>query len=255
MLVTRPRDQSRELCTRLRALGARAIVIPTIEILPPAPGGPLDDALRTLHRYDWVIVTSVNGAKACLARARALRLNLRKVKGVRWAAVGPATAAALRGAGLRAAMVPSRYLTEAIARELPDVSSRRILLARTDAATAALADALRARGATVDTVEAYRTVLAPTQQGPRIRRLIASGAVDTVLFTSASTVRGFLQLLGRPNGALRTITIACIGPVTAGAAAEAGLRPDVVASEHTVDGLVEALRAVATARIQRARGR
>lgn len=250
ILVTRPRAQSRGLCDRLRRLGARPVAVPAIGILPSSDGGPLDRALRTLRRYDWVVLTSANGARACLARARALRIDLRDLDRPRWAAIGPATAAALRAARIPVDMIPSQYLTEAVARELRDVTGRRILLPRTEArpegtgyprAGGALADALRSRGAEVDEVAAYRTVLAPRPLTPRVRRLIASGAIDTVLFTSASTVRGLVRLLGNRRAPLRTMTIACIGPVCAAAAVRAGLRPHIVADQHTTGGLIEAL--------------
>lgn len=241
ILVTRPAAQSRGLCDRLRRLGALPVAAPTIGIASSGPGGSLDRALRNLGRYDWVVVTSPNGARACLARARALRIGARDLDRVRWAAIGPATASALRAGGITVGMTPSRYLTGAIVDELRGVAGRRILLPRTDAAPRTLAEALRARGAEVDEVTAYRTVVAPPRLGPRVRRLIASRAVDTVLFTSASTVRGLVRLLGDRRHPLRTMTIACIGPVTAAAVVEAGMRPDIVADPHTVDGLITAL--------------
>ncbi|MGQ0551166.1 MAG: uroporphyrinogen-III synthase [Armatimonadota bacterium] len=244
--MTRPRAQNRALCEALRRFGATALSVPAIGIIPPPPGGALDRALRGLGRYDWVVLTSANGARACLARARALRIDLRAFGRVRWAAIGPATASVLRAGGIRVAMMPSRFLTAAIARELPVVPGRRVLLARTDAAAqpragAALADALRARGAVVDQVAAYRTVLAPRPMPARLRRLIDARAVDTVLFTSASTVRGLVRMLGDRRGPLHTMTIACIGPVCAAAAEREGLRPQIVANEHTTAGLIKAL--------------
>lgn len=219
------------------------VAVPTIAILPPEPGGPLDEALHRLERYDRVIVTSANGARACLARARALGIDLSRVRRVRWAAVGPATAAVLHEAGVPVTAVPSRYLTEAIVREIGDVAGARVLLPRTDAAGPALARSLRARGAEVDEVTAYRTVLAPPRSRARLRRLMAARHVDTVIFTSASTVRGLMRLLGEETVALREMTIACIGPVTAAAVVEEGFHPAVVATEHTAEGLVDALLA------------
>lgn len=241
ILVTRPRAQSQALCDLLRRLGARPLPIPAIGIAPPSARGPLDRALRSLGRYDWVVLTSANGAHACLARARALRIDLRTSRRPRWAAIGPATAAVLRAAGIRVALIPSRFLTAAIARELPVAPGNRILLARTTAATPALADTLGARGAVVDQVAAYRTRLAPRPLSPQLRRLIDARAIDTVLFTSASTVRGLVRMLGRRRGSLRTMTVACIGPVCAAAAEREGLRPQIVAGEHTTRGLIKAL--------------
>ncbi len=240
ILITRPRAQSRPLADRLRRLGARTVAAPTISIVAPKAGGSLDRALRHLNQYGWVIVTSANGARACLGRAQALGIDLAAVRGVRWAAIGPATAGVLRAAGI-AARVPSQYLTEAVARELDDIRGTRILLPRTDAAPPALADALRGRGAIVDEITAYRTLLTPARSRGRIRRLITTRQVDTVTFTSASTVHGLVRLLGDEGEALRAMVIACIGPVTAAAVIEEGFRPTIVADEHTIDGLVRAL--------------
>jgi uroporphyrinogen-III synthase len=216
-------------------------VAPTIRIIAPEAGGPLDRALRRVHQYYWIMITSANGARACLDRARALNIDLAAIPGVRWAAIGPATAAALRAAGIAIALVPRRYLTEAIARELDDVAGRRILLPRTDATGPTLADALRARGAAVDEITAYRTVAAPARSHARIRRIITRREVDTVTFTSASTVHGLVRLLEDDREALRTMTLACIGPVTAAAAIEEGFQPALIADEHTIEGLVRAL--------------
>ncbi len=241
ILVTRPRHQSRQMCERLSRMGAQPVAVPTITIAGPRPGGPLDTSIRLIDRYDWVVITSTNGARAVLARAGALDVNLAGRTRPRWAAIGPATAATLQEAGVRVALTPSRYLTGAVAAALADVSGLRILLPRTNAAGPALGEALTARGAIVDEVTAYRTVLAPEGSRVEVRRLIGSRAVDTVLFTSASTVRGLVRLLGEERDGLRAMVIGCIGPVTAAAVADEGFEATVVASEHTTDGLIAAL--------------
>jgi uroporphyrinogen III methyltransferase/synthase len=137
-------------------------------------------------------------------------------------------------------MTPSRYLTAALGRQLRSVAGRRVLLPRADIATPALARLLRARGARVDQVTAYRTLPPSAAAGTRVRRLVEEGRVDTVLFTSASTVRGLVRLVGR-GPALRRLAVACIGPVTAAAAVTAGLPPHAVATAYTIDGLIRAL--------------
>jgi uroporphyrinogen-III synthase len=240
ILVTRPRGQSRPLVERLRVLGAEAVAVPTISIVGPRAGGPLDAALRRLDEYDWVVVTSANGARACGARARALGVALGRAR-ARWAAIGPATARALRVAGVIPAMTPSRFLTDAIAEEIPLATGNRVLLPRTEAAPPGLTQALRRRGAVIDEVAAYRTVLAPPRSRARVQALVGGGHLDAVVVTSPSTVRGLVRLLGEGRGALRRVRIACIGPVTAAAVVEEGLRPAVVARDHTVDGLLDAL--------------
>lgn len=253
VLVTRPRAQNRSLCDRLKSLGAEPVAVPTIGIVPPRADGPLDQALRRLEDYDWVVVTSANGARACLARARALRVDLTRAR-VRWAAIGPATAAALREAGIAVAMTPSRFVTDAIASEWPGGAGQRVLLPRTDAAPPGLAEALRARGAVVDEITAYRTVLAPMRSRAKVRRLVTAHEVDAVVFTSASTVRGLVRLLGDDRAALAGIEIACIGPVTAAAVIEEGFSPAVVAQRHTVEGLLDALVAHRRTRATHMRG-
>jgi uroporphyrinogen-III synthase len=240
VLVTRPRGQSRPLVERLRALGAEVVSVPTIRIVPPRAGGALDRALRRLREFDWVVVTSANGARACVVRARALSIDLTLPR-PRWAAIGPATAAALREAGVSVAMTPSRYLTGAIAEEFPDIRGQRILLPRTDAAPPGLAAALQSRGADVEEITAYRTEIAPPQSRARIHRYVGRSEVDTVVVTSASTVHGLVRLLGDERRALDRVALACIGPVTAAAARDQGFRPAVVAETHTVDGLIAAL--------------
>ncbi len=241
ILITRPREQGRPLAHRLRRLGAVPISAPTIGIVAPDGGGSLDHALQQLGTYQWVVVTSVNGVRACLDRAQALGIDLASAKRVRWAAIGPATATALRAAAIPIAMIPSRFLTDAIARELPQIERQRILLPRTDVAPPRLAEALRARGAIVNEITAYRTVLAPARSRARVRRLITGREVDTVTFTSASTVHGLIRLLGDDREALRAMVLACIGPITAAAVREEGFEPVIVADEHTIDGLVRAL--------------
>lgn len=237
VLVTRP--DGRDLCARLQALGWDARWIPTVALLEAEAGGPLDAALRRLETYDWVVVTSAAGVRALFRRLRSLGLPVPAAP--RWAAVGPATAGALRAEGISAAFVPDRYLTAAIAGGLGDVAGRRILLPRADAASAELPRLLRARGAHVDQVVAYRTVEGPQESREPLRRLLAEG-IDAVLFTSGSTVRGFARLVDDPAAALAGVLVACIGPVTARAVRELGLRPHLVAGEHTTEGLIAVLQ-------------
>jgi len=241
LLVTRPAAQAAELVALLAEHGNDAISVPTVEIVPAPPGGALDDAIRSLDGAAWVVITSVNGASALLERMAALDRSL--PEGVRVAAVGPATAAALEIGGLRVDHVPSRYQTVAIAEELGDVAGRRVVLARADAATRDLPDALLQRGAAVEEVVAYRTVEGPAGSRDRIRAALAQ-PLDGVTFTSGSTVRGLQALLSAP-GVLRATALPtyCIGPVTARVARRAGFMVAVVATTHTVAALAEAIHA------------
>ena len=239
VVVTRPQDQSEVLCDRLRALGAEPVVFPVIAIVPPEPGGPLDQAIARLASYDWIIFTSVNGVKHFWARLEARGgdqpvtppLGPAKI-----AAIGPATADALRQRGAPVHLMPGEYRAEAILDEIDNVDGRRILLPRADIARPVLADGLSAMGARVEEVAAYRTVQGTP--APAAFDALCAG-VDVLTFTSSSTVRNFTALTsGLDYG---DPLIVCIGPITAATAHELGLRVDVVAEEYTIDGLMEAI--------------
>jgi len=239
LLVTRPALQAPELVGLLAERGIGAISVPTVEIAPAPPGGALDDAIRSLDGAAWLVITSVNGAAALLGRLVALGSSL--PNGVRLAAVGPGTAGALRRGGLQVDHVPSRYRTVAIADGLGEVAGKRVVLARADAATRDLRDALVHRGALVEEVIAYRTVEGPAAARDTVRAALAQ-PLHGVTFTSGSTVRGLIALLSPPE-ALRATSLPayCIGPVTAEVARHAGFAVPVVAAEHTVAALAEGI--------------
>lgn len=244
IVITRASEQAPELAERLAALGAATTTLSTIQILPADPA-PLDAAIAEVARaaYTWVILTSVNGVVAFAERLAALNLDWRAVR-ARVAAIGPATALALRVRGLRPDFIPSEYVAEAIAAEIGEVNGQRILLPRADIARPALADLLRAKGATVEEVTAYRTVTPPFETEV-VTQALRNPKPDAITFTSSSTVRGFVQALAgqEPVAALAGIRIACIGPITAETARGFGLTPDVVADVYTMEGLTDALQA------------
>ncbi len=229
IVITRPAEKARRLADRLRSLGAVPIEFPTVRIEPADPG-PLDDALRALGRFDWVVFTSANGVEAVCARLPAAGKDARDLAARKVAAIGPATAQALRQRGIEPALVPSEFVAEAILASLGDVRGQRFLLPRADIAREALAVGLRDGGADVTEVVAYRTVGAG---GP----LPDLSDADAVTFTSSSTVRHFLTT-GAQVGRAKVV---CIGPVTAATARELGLVVDAVADEYTEDGLIQAL--------------
>ncbi|MCC7104375.1 MAG: uroporphyrinogen-III C-methyltransferase [Chloroflexi bacterium] len=242
VLVTRAREQASALADRLAEQGARPLEFPSIKIQPLADPGSLDAALAELAGYAWVVFTSANGVRAAFERLERSHRDARAFGAARIAAIGPATAAGLAERGLRADLVSSGATAEAVAADLtPRVEpGQRVLLARADLAQPALAEALTAAGALVDDVVAYQT--APTMDGhDEVRRRLEAGEVDVVTFTSASTVRNLLAGLDGAQSLLARPLIACIGPVTAEAARARGLRVDLVAPTHTIDGLVDAL--------------
>jgi uroporphyrinogen-III synthase len=237
--ITRPQGQADSFAERLEVLGAVVIRFPTIAIAPPSDTGLLDRALARLDSYDWVIFTSANGVDHLWKRGTAIGADMGAIRRCRVAAIGPATADALRKRGVEPDLVPDEFVAEAILDALPDVRGLRILLPRADIARPVLRDELIACGAQVDQVAAYRTV--PAQPDAAAFAALRTG-VDIIAFTSASTVRNFAGLVGDElDDMLSGVRVACIGPITAQAARELGLPVHVVASEYTVEGLVEAI--------------
>lgn len=235
ILVTRPRVQAAELCDKLAAQGATPIVFPTIEIAPLDDYTALDHAIRQLAQYQWIIFTSVNGVKAFWDRLDVVGASLMPT--LRVAAIGPATASALQSHDVTVTLIPDEYVAEAIIESIGVVRGQRILLPRADIAREALAVELQKRGAIVDEIAAYRTL--PAQPDPDGLIELRHG-VDVITFTSSSTVRNFIALVGQAAISSNTL-IACIGPITANTARKLGLRVDIVAAEYTMDGLVAAL--------------
>lgn len=232
-------DRTSDLAGQLRALGAEVWTVPTIRIVPPEDFGPLDAALLEPVPFDWIIFTSSHGVTAFVDRARVLGLDPTG-RGRRVATVGPATAATARRAGLHVDFTPARFVTDAISEGIGPLEGRRVLLPRADIARPSLAIALRGLGAIVREVVAYCTVPADRERAPRG----PLKDVDTVVFTSASAVRGLDLALGPRSETLkRHAQAACIGPVTAEAARARGYGVRVVATEHTVPGLIAALAA------------
>lgn len=238
ILVTRPAPQAGDLCARLRERDLDPIPVPTVAI--ERGSGPLLDAmLEGLDGVDWLVLTSANGA---VALAERLATTGRHVPGsVRVAAVGPATAAALDEAGIRVDHIPHEHLTVAIADGLGDVDGRRVVLARADAATPDLRDALQRAGAVVEEVAAYRTIEGPAESRDPLHVALQRD-VAGISFTSSSTVRGLLRLASATDRhRARAIPAFCIGPVTAETARRAGFDVEVVAREHTAGGLADAI--------------
>lgn len=244
IVVTRRREQAGELRRALEARGARVVELPTIELAPPKSWRPVDEALARLPRYDWLIFTSVNGVENFVARMKKRGFHRRALGAAKIAAIGPATARALRRHGIRADVVPAEFRAEGLLQKLSATRWRgkRVLLARAAAAREVLPQELRRRGARVDVVAVYRTVV-PAASRRRTRAFFGQRKLDAITFTSSSTVRNFLALLGRERArrALAGVAVATIGPVTSRTARGLGLRVSVAAKKYTVTGLVQAL--------------
>ena len=242
ILITRPKELADDFSEKLRVLGAIPIELPTIEIAPPADFAALDRAIHDITSYDWIVFTSVHGVEFFAKRLTALGLAWKAIGKVKIAAVGPATSSALKRSRWRADYVPTEFLTEKIAEELGDVRGKRILLPRTNIASKMLPELLRGRGALVEEVTAYRTLVPSDLSEDRIRSVFKRG-VDFVAFTSPSTVRNLAQVLGENELSvlLKGTKVACIGPVTDEAVKELGVSADVIPMTHTIDALVEGI--------------
>ena len=260
ILFTRTREQAGALSERLQTLGAIPVEFPVIRIMPPQNWQSLDSALgklfladaRNLPYYAWLIFTSANGVNIVCERLLSLGFHAQNMAGVRVAAIGPATAAALARYGITADLVPHEYVAESVAAALIEDTQRRgeplegkrILLPRAAGAREVLVTELQQAGAIVDEVTAYTTIPAANddEQGREVLQLLQTGQIDIITFTSSSTVRSFMQWLTSCDGESgRLLKIACIGPITSQTARELGLKVDIQAHEFTIDGLVEAI--------------
>jgi len=254
VLVGRAKHQAGALSTELRKLGAEVLEIPFIEIRKPRSFRPLDSALKNLHTYDWLILTSVNGVDSVWKRLRKLRFSNKKLAHLKIAAIGPATADAIKERGAKVHVVPKEYIAESVVKSLRNrVKGKRVLLARAKVARDIIPLELRKLGAHVDVVEAYETVI-PQSSRKRLNEALKSKTrrPQLITFTSSSTVRNFTALLkgSAQRGNLKQldgILFASIGPITSATLRQLGLRVDIEAELYTIPGLVAAIASAASA--------
>jgi uroporphyrinogen III methyltransferase/synthase len=250
VLVTRPREQARDLVERLAALGADTVEAPMIRITPPDDPTPLLTAAKDPSSFDWIIFTSANSVEGFMTALLSHHRDVRALKGPTLCAVGPGTAERLRRYSVVADVVPEEYGAEAVLDVLAArgaLEGTRVLLPRSDIGRELIAEQLRKAGAKVTDVIAYRTVLEELQRegDPDVYRLLLEGRIDVVTFTSGSAVRNFVRVYGADQVAdlLKTTTVATIGPVTAEAARQAGITVSVQPASYTIGGLVDAIAA------------
>lgn len=244
IVVTRDRSQAGELASRLHRLGAEVIELPTIEIRPPLNPAPLERAIAQLETYDWLIFTSANGVRFFMDRLQASDRDLRALR-AKLCAIGPATRRAIEALHLKVDLMPEEYVAESLVAAFAgiDLDGKRVLLPRAAVARDVVPVELARRGARVDVVEAYRSVL-PEDTASRARAMFAgTRAPGWITFTSSSTVKNFFEavrrdLLAHMASPIRT---ASIGPVTSATLREHGIEPTVEARPFTVDGLVDAI--------------
>ncbi len=246
ILVGRAKHQAGALSTQLREQGAQVIEIPFIEIRKPRSFKPLDQALKSLKSYDWLILTSVNGVDAMWERMQKLKLAepwRSSPSAPAVAAIGPATKKAIEQRGLKVDVVPKEYVAESVVRSLKGrVKGKRVLLVRAKVARDVIPRELRKAGAHVDVVEAYETVV-PQASKRKIQAVLknTSKRPHVVTFTSSSTVKSFMGLVGRTRKNLSGIRMASIGPVTSATLRDYALKVDIAAKEFTIPGLVAAI--------------
>ncbi|MGB6192714.1 MAG: uroporphyrinogen-III synthase [Terracidiphilus sp.] len=242
ILVTRAAHQAGRLSEGLRALGAEAAEVPVLEIRPPASYEPLDAALRRLDTYNWIIFTSSNTVQALAERIAALGIvPSSQVPLV--AAIGSATADAARDAGFTVSLMPEQYVAESLVTALHgQVDGRRFLLARAAAARDVIPDALRAAGAFVDAVDAYRNAI-PAGASGLLQQAVRRG-LDAATFTSSSSARHLAEVARAAGIAfpLENVAAISIGPVTSETLRGLGWEPAAEASPHDIEGLVEAVK-------------
>ena len=247
ILVGRARHQAGALTAELRQCGADVIEIPFIEIRKPRSFQPLDAALKSLDTYDWLILTSANGVEAMWERMEKRRLTNSALNHLHIAAIGPATKKAIEQRGGKVDVVPKEYVAESVVRSLKTkVKGKRVLLVRAKVARDVIPQELRKAGAHVDVVEAYETVV-PQSSRRRLQAALkhAGKRPHVITFTSSSTVRNFVELLGLGKRGRRSslagIRMASIGPVTSATLREFGLPVDISAKKFTIPGLVQAV--------------
>ncbi|MDE3148034.1 MAG: uroporphyrinogen-III synthase [Acidobacteriota bacterium] len=245
VLVTRAAHQAGKLSDGLRALGAEPVEVPLLEIRPPLSFDPLDMALRRLDLYDWLILTSANTARALANRAAELHIGLVQPPRMKVAAVGEATAAAARKAGLQVAFIPASYVAESLMEGLAgEITGRRFLVARAAVARDLIPDALRQGGAEVDVVDAYRNVM--PEGAPELLRKALDAGIDAATFTSSSSATHLAEAarqagIGFPFADVAAISI---GPITSQTLRDLGWKPAAEAAPSDIPGLLAAVKRV-----------
>lgn len=240
VLLTRARGDNEPLRQRLELLGATVVELPTIEILPPADPGPLENALRALDRYRWICFTSRNAVRVVGELLDRMAVSL--PVSIRVAAIGPSTSRELTARGIVVACLPGAATGTAlaVAMLLAGATDTRVLLPQGDRARPEVRDGLIAGGALVDTVIAYRTVRPPPNEA---LALVHAGRIDVVVLTSPSGLHGLLDMVGDNREAVAATRLACIGPTTASAVLDAGFVPAAVAPNPSFEGVEQAIRA------------
>ena len=240
VVVTRAREQASDFRLLLEEKGAQCLEFPTIEVIPPANWDPLDKAIQSLEKYDWIIFTSINGVRFFFQRLQEKGEDVRALHGIKIGAIGPKTAAGLEERGLRLDFIPSEYRAEAVIDGLgaDEVRGKRFLLPRAAKAREILPEKIKEMGGKIDVVPVYETIR-PTGKREEIRDLLKKGYISCITFTSSSTVENFAKMFPEEDlpSLVAKATIACIGPITAQTAREHGLHVKIMPEEYTIEAL------------------
>lgn len=244
IVVTRPLTQAKSFIERLDGEGARVITIPMIETRLPSEEvlNYLDNAIKKIESYDWLILTSLNGVKYFFERLGELELDVKALQSLKVCTVGPKTKAAVEKNGVTVDLVAKEFVAEGLLKELGDVKGKRFLFPRAKEAREILSDTIRAEGGVIDVVTAYETV--KPEGAVKLKEEIKNTEIDFMTFTSSSAVTNFVSLFSEDEFSelVCNIKVAAIGPVTKETAQKLGLNVKVTAKQYTTDGLIEALK-------------
>jgi len=242
IVITRPEEQSEEFSSLLREEGAKVIPFPTIKIVPPDRFEDLDQAIKNIERYEWIVFTSANGVKFFFDRFRELGGDIRNLKEIKICTIGPATASAIEKLGIKVDLVPDEYISEGVVDAFKGkvMQGKKVLLPRAEVARDVIPQGLSKLGAHVDVVTAYRTVNSGKNKA-EFDEMMDRNNVDVITFTSPSTVANFVDIIGNDRVFPEHVKIACIGPVTLDAARKAGLKVDIMQGPYVISGLVDAI--------------
>lgn len=244
VLVTRALDQAGTFADQLERTGAETIVMPLIKTVKPPSYAEIDRAIKKLSTYDWAVFTSVNGVKYFFERLSALGLDARELKGVKLCVVGPRTAQAIEELGLKIDLIPKEFKAEGVLTALgtKNIKGKRFLMPRALDARELLPIEIKRLGGKIDVCPVYKTI-SPKKEATEAIEKLREGSIDVVTFTSSSTVTNFLKMFGKAAGVkiLNSLIVACIGPIAAKTATDAGIKVAIVPGDYTIPALIEAI--------------
>jgi len=246
IVITRARPQASALVSKLCRLGANCIEIPTIKIAPPSDIKPLQESIKNITQYDWLVFTSVNGVKFFFTTLFEMGLDVRSLGHLKFACIGPVTKERLKDYGIISDILPETYRAESVVEAFSNVEikNKKVLLPRAKIARTILPEELTKMGAFVDEVTAYETNLCKDKKDELIT-LLENNEIDAITFTSSSTVSNFMSQLESKDAKklLNNVVTASIGPITSDTARSLGIEPDIEAKDFTIQGLTDSLLA------------